>query len=108
MSRPDRSIARAIALAGFAFVPFAAIAGAQANMAPINSAPNPYTTVDGLGKDARGSHVGFDERGRHRPRRQEHLGRRAVRHEQLRRLHARSGAQVRFERDSSSRTSARD
>ncbi len=45
MSRPDRFIARAIALAGFAFAPAAATAGAQANMAPINSAPNPYTTV---------------------------------------------------------------
>ena len=45
MSCPDRFIARAIALAGFAFVPATTIAGAQANMAPINSAPNPYTTV---------------------------------------------------------------
>jgi sugar lactone lactonase YvrE len=51
MSRPDRFVARACALAGLALVPFAAAtARAQANMAPINSAPNPYTMVDGWAK----------------------------------------------------------
>jgi sugar lactone lactonase YvrE len=44
MSRFDRSIVRAITLAGLTSISFAAVA-AQANMAPINSAPNPYTTV---------------------------------------------------------------
>ena len=48
MSRPDRFVARACALA---LIPFAAAtARAQANMAPINSAPNPYTMVDGWAK----------------------------------------------------------
>src|SRR4029078_5298379 len=45
MSRPDRSGAPAIVLAGLSFASFATIGSAQANMAPINSAPNPYTTV---------------------------------------------------------------
>src|SRR4029078_11282946 len=50
MSRPDRSVARAIVLAGLSFASFATIVSAQANMAPINSAPNPYTTVEGWAK----------------------------------------------------------
>jgi len=50
MSRPDRSVARAIVLAGLSFASFATIGSAQANMAPINSAPNPYTTVEGWAK----------------------------------------------------------
>ena len=50
MSRPDRSVARAIVVAGLSFASFAATGSAQANMAPINSAPNPYTTVEGWAK----------------------------------------------------------
>jgi len=50
MSRPDRSVARAIVLAGLSFASFASIGSAQANMAPINNAPNPYKVVEGWAK----------------------------------------------------------
>ena len=112
LSRVSSVIAAALAAASFAVpVAGAQATGAQANsatMPPRNSDPNPYQTIEGWAKMPGGPHVGLDERSGDRPRRQEHLGRRTVRREQLRGVDARSGAQVRPERQRSSRISARD
>jgi len=48
-------------------------------MAPTNSLPNPYRSVENLGQAAGRADLGLNIGGRHRCRRQQRLGRRAVR-----------------------------
>src|SRR5687767_6790924 len=53
----------------------------------------------GLGPAPRGAGLGLHQRGGDRPGRAEHLGRRALQCQQLRRVRPRSDSQVRFRRD---------
>ncbi len=73
-----RTLATSVAFGALPPVRFA-----QATMAPVNDAPNPYTTVENHFKLPEGPHVGLDQRGGHRPRRQVDLGGRALRRQQL-------------------------